>query len=87
MREDPGLSARLPAERPARVTVRYQDGREARAETFTNRGDDVDPYSEAELAEKYRELAERVWSAEKARALHERLLALHDVDNVANLFQ
>ena len=86
VREDPALSARLPAERPARVTVRFQDGREARAETFTNRGDDVDPYSEAELAEKYRELAGRVWPPDHAQALHQRLLALHEVADVAALF-
>jgi 2-methylcitrate dehydratase PrpD len=87
VREDPALSARLPAERPARVTVRYRDGREARAETFTNRGDDVDPYTPTELAEKYRELAGRVWPAERAAGLHERLLALHEVADVATLFR
>ena len=87
VREDPALSARLPAERPARVTVRFRDGREATAETFTNRGDDVDPYSEAELAQKYRELAGRVWPAETAEALHGRLLALHEVADVATLFR
>lgn len=87
VREDPALSARLPAERPARVKVRYRDGREASAETFTNRGDDVDPYTVEELAEKYRELAGRVWPAERAAALHERLLALHDVADVATLFR
>jgi 2-methylcitrate dehydratase PrpD len=87
VREDPALSARLPAERPARVTVRYRDGREARAETFTNRGDDVDPYTPTELAEKYGELAGRVWPVDRAAAVHERLLALHEVADVATLFR
>lgn len=59
--EDPKLTAMMPALRPAKVIVRMTDGTAFEAETRTNRGDTEDPYSENELAEKFDELARRVW--------------------------
>lgn len=87
VREDPAMSARLPAERPARVRIRYRDGREAVAETATNRGDDVDPYRRDELAAKYHDLTARVWPSPVTAELHSELLALHRVADVGNLFR
>ncbi len=86
VREDAAMSALLPDRRPARVTVRLRDGSERTAETLSNRGDDVDPYSREELAEKFHELTARVWTWDAAEALHGKLLALHRVPDVAGLF-
>jgi 2-methylcitrate dehydratase PrpD len=55
--EDPAMSALVPHLRPARVTVTLTDGRSATHSRDSHRGDYSDPFSEAELREKFRELA------------------------------
>jgi 2-methylcitrate dehydratase PrpD len=60
--EDPAMSAGTPVLRPARVTVRLTDGRRASHARDSHRGDFNDPFSEAELREKFRELAGSVLS-------------------------
>jgi 2-methylcitrate dehydratase PrpD len=55
--EDPAMSALAPKLRPARVTVTLADGRSATSARDSHRGDFSDPFSEAELREKFRELA------------------------------
>lgn len=73
---DPELDAAFPARRAARVTLTARDGR---AETFlqpTRKGDPDAPLSDAELEDKFRELAEAVIGAPEARALLERLWVL-----------
>jgi len=59
--EDPAMTAMLPAKRPASVTIRMQDGAEIAGETFTNRGDAADPYSDEEILQKFMNLATPVW--------------------------
>lgn len=86
VREDPAMSASLPAERPARVTVHLGDGTTLSAETRTNRGDDVDPYSRAEIAAKYRELCARVWPEAVSEPLWTALTDLARVPDVGALF-
>jgi 2-methylcitrate dehydratase PrpD len=67
--EDPSMSARLPAERPARVTLRLRDGRTLEAEVGVNRGDDAAPYSRDELRSKFMDLCGRVWGPSQCEAL------------------
>jgi len=55
--EDPAMSALAPKLRPARVTVTLADGRSATHSCDSHRGDFSDPFSEAELRDKFRELA------------------------------
>jgi 2-methylcitrate dehydratase PrpD len=55
--EDPAMTALAPRLRPARVTVELSDGRHATHACDSHRGDFQDPFSEAELREKFRELA------------------------------
>ncbi|MDJ1018074.1 MAG: MmgE/PrpD family protein [Paracoccaceae bacterium] len=62
LREDPRMSARLPDERPARISLTTRDGRELTAETRTNRGDWRDPFTENQLHEKFLSLTARQWS-------------------------
>jgi 2-methylcitrate dehydratase PrpD len=54
------MSARVPAQRPARVTVNLVDGRRATHSRDSHRGDFNEPFTEAELRAKFRELAATV---------------------------
>jgi 2-methylcitrate dehydratase PrpD len=73
---DPELDAAFPAKRAARVTLSTRDGR---SETFlqpTRKGDPDAPLSDAELEDKFRELAGAVLGAARARDLLAQLWAL-----------
>lgn len=76
IQEDPDMSARLPEMRPASVRIHMRDGSVFEAATQTNRGDWRDPYSGAELREKYDSLAARRWSREHFDAVHEEIMSL-----------
>lgn len=78
LHEDAAMSAALPHKRPARVTLVFDDGHRAMAETQTNRGDWADPYPAAEIRAKYLSLATRVWDATAAQAIWDATLALAD---------
>ncbi len=69
VREDPGLTAKLPGLRPARLVIRLADGRVLKAEVETNRGDTEDPYTAAEVREKFLDLAGPVWGLAHARSI------------------
>ena len=55
--EDPAMSAIAPRLRPARVTVSLTDGRQATRSGDSQRGDFQQPFTEAEIRAKFRELA------------------------------
>ena len=85
LREDPAMPARLPVNRPARVRLTLNDGRSFEATTDTNRGDWSDPYTPAEIRDKYMALATRCWSTEGATAVFEQIMALERLDDIAAL--
>jgi 2-methylcitrate dehydratase PrpD len=62
--EDPAMTALAPKLRPARVTVRLNDGRQATHTRESHRGDFHEPFAEAELRAKFRELAGTVLTSE-----------------------
>ncbi len=64
--EDPAMTALAPRLRPARVTVELTDGRHATHACDSHRGDFQAPFAEAELRDKFRELAATVLTAEGA---------------------
>ncbi len=76
VREDAALTAMLPGLRPARLAVILRDGRVLRAEALTNRGDTEDPYTPAEVAEKFIDLAGPVYGRPRAAALRDMVLGL-----------
>jgi len=80
--EDPAMSARLPLERPARVEIMLDDGSMLAAEVGTNRGDDADPYTRAELGTKFFDLCERIWHPATVTRIE---ALLHDLANEASL--
>jgi 2-methylcitrate dehydratase PrpD len=69
VREDKALTAMLPNLRPARVRITLNDDRVLKAEAITNKGDTEDPYSEAEIREKFREVAGSVWDTGHCSAI------------------
>ena len=76
--EDRSMTARLPAERPARVRVTLEDGRVLEAERATNRGDADDPYPRAAIEEKFMALATPAWGAAHAAELLRATQAVDD---------
>jgi 2-methylcitrate dehydratase PrpD len=86
VREDPALTAMLPQLRPARVKILLRDDRELAGAADANRGDDQDPYSRKELAEKFFELTERAWPPPSARDLHDKLHKLDELPDLRSLF-
>jgi 2-methylcitrate dehydratase PrpD len=55
--EDAAMTAAAPRLRPARVTVTLTDGRTSTHSRESHRGDFQQPFSEAEIRGKFRELA------------------------------
>jgi 2-methylcitrate dehydratase PrpD len=83
--EDPAMSALTPKLRPARVTVTLTDGRSASHARDSHRGDFSEPFSEAELRGKFRELAGTVLSAEGGAAVEDAVDRIEEWDNVGRL--
>jgi 2-methylcitrate dehydratase PrpD len=69
--EDQAMSAVAPRRRPARVTLTLSDGRQATRACDSHRGDFQDPFSEAEIRAKFRELAGVVLTAEGVSRVEE----------------
>ncbi len=74
--EDPAMTAQLPGLRPARLRLKLADGNVHEAEVTTNRGDTEDPYTEAEVRAKFRELADPVYGVDRARSIEDAVMAL-----------
>lgn len=79
--EDVAMTARLPAERPSRVRVRLVDGRVLDAQVAIAKGDAEDPYTPADVREKFHDLVDPVWGADHARAVR---AAVEDLDSAAD---
>jgi len=62
--EDPAMSAVVPLQRPARVTVTLKNGRSDTRACESHRGDFNDPFAESEIRDKFRELAGLVLTPE-----------------------
>ena len=60
--DDEALTKKLPDLKPARVTVTLKDGRKSTHSCDSPRSDCLNPYSEAEIREKFRDLASDVLS-------------------------
>ena len=80
--EDPAMTAVVPRLRPARVTVTLTDGRNATHSCESHGGDFQDPFPDAELREKFAELAGVVLTGEGAAAVAH---AVDDCEEWANV--
>jgi 2-methylcitrate dehydratase PrpD len=85
--EDPAMTAVAPRLRPARVTVTLTDGRQTTRACNSHRGDFQQPLAEAEIREKFRELAGAVLTGEGATKVEEALDHSDDWNDVGELTQ
>ena len=83
--EDLAMSARVPASKPARVSVTLKDGRQATRAVEGHRGDYSQPFAEADIRAKFRELAGEVLTADGAFAVEAAIDGCEQWDSVAEL--
>jgi 2-methylcitrate dehydratase PrpD len=83
--EDPAMTAVAPRLRPARVTVTLTDGRTLTHACVSHRGDFQAPFTDAELREKFRELAGVVLTVEGAAAVEQAVDRCEEWENVGVL--
>ncbi|HEX5319718.1 MAG TPA: hypothetical protein VFW46_11205, partial [Stellaceae bacterium] len=83
--EDPAMTARAPVLRPARVTVTLTDGRQATQMRDSHRGDFNDPFTDAEMRGKFRELAGTVLDAEGVAAAEAAIDRVEDWPDIGEL--
>jgi 2-methylcitrate dehydratase PrpD len=80
--EDPAMSAVAPRLRPARVTLTLTDGRQATRAGDSQRGDFQRPFTEAEIREKFRELAAVVLTSEGVSRVEDAVERCEDWESV-----
>jgi 2-methylcitrate dehydratase PrpD len=85
MVEDPAMTAAAPRLRQARVTVRLMDGRSATHAVDSHRGDFQRPFAEAELRDKFRELAGAALTAEGVALVEQAVNRCEQWDSVDTL--
>jgi 2-methylcitrate dehydratase PrpD len=83
--EDQSMTAVAPVLRPARVRVTLTDGRQATRSVDSHRGDFNQPFAEAEIRTKFRDLAGEVLTAEGAHAVEAAVDACDRWDSVGEL--
>jgi 2-methylcitrate dehydratase PrpD len=83
--EDPAMTACLPDNRPARVTVSLRSGERLQASTETNRGDWSAPYPLTEIQDKYMSLTTRLWREDDAARIWDMVHDLEKVESPAAL--
>jgi 2-methylcitrate dehydratase PrpD len=82
---DPEIDAAFPKQRAARVRIETYDGRSEEIFQPTRKGDPDAPLTDAELDEKFRELAAPVLGAAQSDALLARLWSLEKTGELATL--
>jgi 2-methylcitrate dehydratase PrpD len=85
MTEDAAMSAVAPRLRPSRVTVTLRNGRQETATRDSHRGDFNEPFEEAELRAKFRELAGAVLTSARAGELEVLLDGCENWENLTEL--
>jgi 2-methylcitrate dehydratase PrpD len=80
--EDPALTAKLPALRPARVRIALTDGRQFEALAQTNKGDTEDPYSDADVIAKFHEVAGPIVGPSRASEIVAACLGLEEAPSL-----
>jgi 2-methylcitrate dehydratase PrpD len=83
--EDPAMSALVPRLRPARVTVTLSDGSQATQACDSHRGDFNQPFAEADIRAKFRELAGTVLTADGAAEIERTVDRIEDWVGISEL--
>jgi 2-methylcitrate dehydratase PrpD len=82
---DASMESEFPGRRRATVTVRDRSGREWAAMRDTRKGDPDDPLTEAELADKFVDLAEPVIGAERTSTLSGQLWRVAELSSMRDV--
>lgn len=82
--ENPEYTAKLPDLRPAKVEITFSDGKRIGHSVETNRGDWQDPYSAAEIKEKFHSLTGRIWAQKKCDLIYQNIMC-SDLDDISYL--
>jgi 2-methylcitrate dehydratase PrpD len=85
IQEDPAMTAKTPALRPASVSLALKDGRRASHAVDSHRGDFQAPFTEGELVAKFRSLAGEVLDARNVERLQRSVAELHQCGDVAKV--
>ena len=83
--EDRAMTSLVPRLRPARVTVALSDGRQATHRRDSHRGDFNEPFTEAELRAKFRDLAATVLASDGIREIEEVVDRCAEWQNIGEL--
>jgi 2-methylcitrate dehydratase PrpD len=83
--EDPAMTALVPRLRPARVTVVLTDGRSASHACDSHRGDFQQPFDDAELRGKFRELAAFALTPDGVTQVEQAINRCDEWDNIGVL--
>ena len=84
--EDATMTALLPHKRPAKITLTLKSGEVLESATETNRGDWSDPYSEADVRNKYLSLTARLWHKDAAVRVWNKIMALGSAPSLDDVF-
>ena len=85
VREDPAMSSRVPDDKPAEVVVTLKDGRSRTHAVSSHRGDFYAPYTDAQLREKFRDLAGDVVTMEGITKIEEAVARCEELGSVGEL--
>ena len=83
--ENEAMSARVPEDKPARVTVTLTDGRTATHAVDSHRGDFRQPFSQAEIRAKFRDLAGLVLTDTAVAAVEAAVDGLEQMASITEL--
>ena len=83
--EEPEYTAMTPAKRPARITLRFQDGSERSHEVLGSKGDPDQPMSNEELKTKFLVLVSPSLGGDRAAAAWDRLGNMHEAAHLAEI--
>jgi len=87
IKEDKGMTAKLPDLRPAQVTIVMKSGERFETSVETNRGDWQDPYGADQLAEKYMSLAGRLWPEKRSKKIAHQIQNIEQEIDFADIFK
>ncbi len=85
MHEDPAMSARVPADKPAQVTLTLKDGRRHTHAVNSHNGDFRAPYTDVQLRDKFRDLAADVLTNDGIAQMETAIAHCEDLQLVGDL--
>ncbi len=85
VREEPSFTAMTPARRPAKVTLRFNDGSERERTVTSSKGDPDQPMSADEIRDKFQSLVAPTLGAERAGVLWEQIGQFDTLSDVSGL--